>query len=123
MKNITNKGVEMLNLLINRANRLFINITDEFKLVFKDGIYCLADKNHPECHILEVALITGNKLSGNKLEDLCLMLSTSKKWILGFFHGYKNKTTLFQNKDYLIGYYFGLKMNKEVQNNAVVTTI
>lgn len=106
--------MRMLQALFEKAQRLFIELDEEFNLIYKDGAYRLKDPNHPLCHILEIALITNCKFTGNKLNDISLVLSTNTRWILGFYHGYKKEKVKYINKDYFIGHHFGTKMRSKI---------
>lgn len=113
----------MLQNLLQKAKRLFIEIDDDFSLVYHDGSYRLKDPRHPYCHLLEIALICNCKLSGNKLNDISLVLSTNKKWILGFYHGYKKQKVKYANKEYFIGHHLGNKMRDIVNESKELVHI
>lgn len=106
----------MLKSLFDKSKKLFINIIDEFGLVYKNGSYCLKNYNNPSCHLLEMALINNYKFSGEKIKDLCCVLSTNSRWVLGFYHGYKNVNVKFSNKEYVVGHHLGVKMRNIVDN-------
>ena len=111
----------MLRSLVDLANRLFIDFSDDFKLVFEDGCYKLADQYNPSCHLLEIALIRSHKFTGNKIYDLQQSLGVSAKWILGFCHGYRGDKAKYKDKDYYIGHFLGHKMKINIvdKNDAV----
>jgi len=106
---------------VGLAKRLFIDFSDDFRLIFEDGYYKLANPYNPSCHLLEIALICNQKFTGNKIYDLQKLLGVSNKWILGFIHGYRGDTIKFKDKDYYIGHFLGQKMKINISdnNNAV----
>ena len=111
----------MLQSLVGLAKRLFIDFSDDFRLIFEDDCYKLADPYNPSCHLLEISLISNQKFTGNKIIDLQKSLNVSSKWILGFIHGYRGDMIIFNNKDYYIGHFLGQKMKINIadNNNAV----
>lgn len=113
----------MLRSLLNLANRLFIDLSQEFELVYEDGQYRLGNEYDPKCHLLEICLIRDQEFTGNKINDIQSVLSVSKKWILGFYHGYKNDPSKYNDLDYLTGHYLGQKMNKIYTESVIKTSI
>ena len=90
---------------VNIAERLFINIINDFKLIFENGIYKLPNDNDPRCHLLEICLILDKaKPTGNKISDIKNNLKVDSRWILGFYHASKKYQPKFSNKSYLEGY-------------------
>lgn len=88
------------------ADRLFIEIVDNFCLVYceKTKHYILKDLFHAKCHILELCLIPDGNFSGKKFHDIASRLNVNYKWIYGFYVGYRKEAPLFKNKDFLQGY-------------------
>lgn len=113
----------MLRSLCNLANRLFIDLSKEFELVFEDGQYRLQNQYNPCCHLLEIALIRDQTFTGNKIKDIQSVLKVSPKWILGFYHGYKEDICKFKDVDYLTGHYLGQKMNRISAESISKTSI
>lgn len=94
------------------AQKLFIEISEEFELVFENGHYALPDKFKPLCHYLELCLISDYKFTGNKVKDICSAMNTNPKWILGFFHGYKGKKSKYKSNAYIEGYACAIDVKK-----------
>lgn len=118
-----NCGRRMLRSLCNLAKRLFIDLSKEFELVYKDGQYRLQNEYNPSCHLLEIALIREQVFTGNKIKDLQSVLKVSQKWILGFYHGYKKEECKYRDIDYLTGHYLGQKIDKICTESVSKTSI
>ncbi len=97
------------------ANKLHLNLVDDFSLVYDNGEYKLNDMFKPFCHYLELCLITDDNknLTGNKINDICLKMGVSKKWVVGFYHGHKNVSKRFNFEDYTHGYIEGQKLKEK----------
>jgi len=99
------------------TKRLFLNLEENFNLIFENGYYCLKDKKSTFCHPLEVCLIGKEGLSGNKIKDISIILKVKPKWILGFHHGLIENKILFKNKEYLEGFKEGLLVKEQISKN------
>lgn len=113
----------MFRSLLKIADKLFIDISKDFTLEYVDGHYCLKNQYQPSCHLLEIALITSQKLSGNKIKDLKKVLDVNERWILGFYHGFAQKNCRFFDTDYKMGHFLGQKMDKIVCDNRLKVSI
>lgn len=107
----------MLRSLVQLANKLFIDICKEFTLEYINGHYCLKNPFEPSCHLLELALISSQKMTGNKIQDLKKVLDVNERWILGFYHGFKELNCKYLSYDYRMGHFLGQKMTKIVSDN------
>jgi hypothetical protein len=107
-------SVKVLEDAIKKADLLFLNLSDDFKMDFcnRTKHYFLKNPNINSCHILELLLIADNEFSGKKLLDINAVLGKSPRWIFGFCHGYISKTKAFRSDDYSQGYIVGLNLNK-----------
>lgn len=94
------------------ASKLFIDLSDEFKLIFDQGNYRLADKFKPFCHYLELCLISDKTMTGDKIKDICSCLNVRPQWVLGFYNGYKSISRKYKDKDYISGYLEGVSLKK-----------
>lgn len=92
---------------LSRANRLFISISDEFKLVYCDGIYNLQNPWDNSCHFLEICLLGKTNLSGKKIADISKIIHMSPKWVVGFYFGFGEKPCKYINAEFRLGYVAG----------------
>ena len=92
--------MSIVELFLARANRLFVDISDEFELVFSDGLYNLQDQFKPSCHFLEVCLLGRPGLTGKKLKDIAVTIQMSSRWVAGFYYGFKSKKPIFRDSDF-----------------------
>lgn len=99
---------------LQRAERLFITVTDEFELIFDNDIYNLKNAYNPSCHILEVCLLGQKNMTGKKIFDIATKLHVDSKWIIGFYYGFKNLSKKYKNKDYIEGYENGISSKKHM---------
>jgi hypothetical protein len=105
--------VQILYEAVHKANLLFLNFSDDFKLDFCNSTkhYFLKNPKANSCHILELLLITEKEFCGKKLLDIAGVLNKSHRWILGFCHGYLSKVKDYKSDDYRDGFIIGARFN------------
>lgn len=96
------------------ADKLFLQVSDEFHLKFEKGHYVLKNPKHGVCHLLEICLIAQNNCTGNKVSDISKILHVPVRWVLGFHHAFRGLTKKYKNSDYFNGYLAGEKARQEL---------
>lgn len=103
-----------------KAKKLFLEFSTNFELEFDEytKIYRLKTKRCNKLHPLEAVLLGHDNLSGHKIKDICAQIKKPYRWILGFVHGYENKSSLYKNAQYFDGFEVGLNIKNKIHNQT-----
>lgn len=108
--------MSVVDLFLARANRLFIDISEEFELIFADGFYNLRDQFKPSCHFLEVCLLGQPNLTGKKLLDISQIVHMPPRWVAGFYYGFKGKQCNYKDHEFNKGVAAGIAAKNQIMS-------